>query len=174
MLPVRLRSFRKKVEIYGRSFKRFLTKLEKNQPPKLDVLAVQLNAEIWAETDCLTCANCCKTMTPTYSTKDITRIAGFLGIRRKEMKEKWLTYDKKAAEWTNKTEPCQFLDLNTNKCSIYPVRPADCAGFPHLTKKRMIDYIHIHKQNLSHCPATFKLVEKMKERIDLINPGPWK
>lgn len=166
MLPVKLRSFRKKVEILGRTFKRFLTKLEKNPPPKLDALAVQINAEVWKEIDCLTCANCCKTMTPTYSTKDITRISAFLGMKRKEFKEKWLIYDKKDGEWMNKTQPCQFLDLTTNLCTIYEVRPADCAGFPHLTKKKMVDYIHIHKQNLSHCPATFRMVEKMKERIN--------
>ncbi|MGZ3940607.1 MAG: YkgJ family cysteine cluster protein, partial [Flavisolibacter sp.] len=50
-------------------------------------------------------------------------------------------------------------------CSIYEVRPADCAGFPHLTKKKMTDYIHVHKQNVQHCPATFKMVEKLMEKI---------
>lgn len=165
MLPVRLRSFRKKVEIFGRSFKRFLTKIEKNPPAKLDSVAALINAEVWEETDCLSCANCCKTMTPTYTSKDITRIAAFLGIRRKELKEKWLIYNKKDGDWTNKNQPCQFLDRTTNKCTVYAVRPADCAGFPHLTKKKMTDYIHIHKQNLSYCPATFRMVEKMKERL---------
>jgi len=51
---------------------------------------------------------------------------------------------------------------------VYEVRPADCAGFPHLTKKRIVDYIHIHKQNLDECPATFRLIEKMNE---LVNKG---
>jgi hypothetical protein len=47
-------------------------------------------------------------------------------------------------------------------CSIYEVRPADCAGFPHFTKKKFTEYIHVHKQNVAYCPATYKLVEKMK------------
>jgi hypothetical protein len=45
------------------------------------------------------------------------------------------------------------------------VRPADCAGFPHLKKKKMVDYIHVHQQNISYCPATYKMVEKMQERL---------
>ncbi len=79
----------------------------------------------------------------------------------KAFKEKWLVLDK-TGDWHNKKQPCQFLNLTDNKCSIYPVRPADCAGFPHLTKKKAVDYIHIHKQNIQYCPATYKMVEKMK------------
>ncbi|HEX2684222.1 MAG TPA: YkgJ family cysteine cluster protein, partial [Ferruginibacter sp.] len=65
----------------------------------------------------------------------------------------------------NKTEPCQFLNLEDNKCSIYEIRPADCSGFPHLSKRKMTDYMHVHKQNIEFCPATYKLVEKMEEAV---------
>ena len=67
----------------------------------------------------------------------------------------------------NTKQPCQFLNLSNNMCSIYEVRPADCAGFPHLAKKKMVDYMHVHQQNIQYCPATYKMVEKMMERIDL-------
>src|SRR5690606_27849439 len=113
----------------------------------------------------LTCANCCKTMSPTYTAKDIKRIAAHLGMKEKAFKEKWLYLDKKDGDWMNRQTPCQFLDLKTNKCTIYPVRPADCAGFPHLTKKKMTDYIHVHKQNIAYCPATYKMVEMMQARL---------
>jgi Fe-S-cluster containining protein len=63
----------------------------------------------------------------------------------------------------NKQTPCQFLDLKTNYCSIYSIRPADCAGFPHLTKKKMVDYMHVHQQNIEYCPATYAMVAKMQE-----------
>ena len=77
-------------------------------------------------------------------------------------KDKWLTFEKKDKDWVNIKRPCQFLDLKTNMCSIYEVRPADCAGFPHLAKKKLADNVHTHKQNIEYCPATFKMVEKMK------------
>ena len=82
------------------------------------------------------------------------------------MKRKWLKKERGTGKWLNKTTPCQFLDQETNMCHVYEVRPADCAGFPHLTKKRMLDYIHIHKQNLDECPATFKMIEKMNELVE--------
>jgi hypothetical protein len=47
-------------------------------------------------------------------------------------------------------------------CSIYEVRPADCADFPHFHKRPATDYLYIHKQNIEYCPATMLLVEKMK------------
>ena len=83
-------------------------------------------------------------------------------MTEKAFKEKWLYYDAKDGDWMNRQQPCQFLDLSTNMCTIYAVRPADCAGFPHLTKKKMTDYMHVHKQNIAYCPATYKMVEKMK------------
>jgi Fe-S-cluster containining protein len=167
MQPISLYSFRKKVSIYKKFFRRYLSKVEKLKPVGLDKLAEKLNAEVWQEVDCLTCANCCKTMTPTFTNKDIRRISAHLNMKPFEFKEKWLQYDKKDKEWTNKKQPCQFLNLTTNMCSIYEVRPDDCAGFPHLTKKKMVDYIHIHQQNVSYCPATYKMVEKMMEKIQI-------
>ena len=102
-------------------------------------------------------------MTPTYSVKDIKRISAHFMMKPEEFKSKWLVFDKKDQDWHNKKQPCQFLNLEDNKCSIYEIRPADCAGFPHLNKRKMVDYIHVHKQNIQYCPAAFKMVEKMKQ-----------
>ena len=167
MQPVNLRSFKLKVYHHQKAFKRFLGKLAKKPPKGLDKIAEQVNAEVWQEVDCLSCANCCKVMTPTFTNKDIKRIATHLEMSQQEFKGKWLYYDKKSKDWMNTTQPCQFLDLKSNMCSIYEVRPADCAGFPHLAKKKMVDYMHVHQQNIQYCPATYKMVEKMMGRVDL-------
>ena len=117
MKAVNLRSFKQQVIRYKRKMRGFLTRLENNPPRKLDALAEELDKEVWQEVDCLSCANCCKKMTP-------------------------------------------------NMCGIYEIRPADCSGFPHLTRKKMTDYMEWHKQNVEYCPATFKLVEKMMDRVN--------
>lgn len=65
----------------------------------------------------------------------------------------------------NRSQPCQFLDLTTNMCSIYEVRPADCADFPHFHRRPATDYFYIHKQNIQYCPATMLLIENLKERM---------
>jgi len=165
MLAVNLNSFKERVRRNRRSFRLFLSRLQKQSPRGLDKIAETVNKEVWREVDCLTCANCCKTMSPTYNRKDIQRISAHLGMKPSELKEKWLVQDIDG-DWLNQSEPCQFLDLKTNMCSIYEVRPDDCAGFPHITKKKMVDYMHVHKQNVEYCPATYKMVEKMKHLFD--------
>jgi Fe-S-cluster containining protein len=78
--------------------------------------------------------------------------------------KKWLRKDRDG-DILNKTEPCQFLNLENNFCSIYEVRPSDCSGFPHHHKRHMSQYIHVFKQNIEFCPATYKMVEKMMEKM---------
>jgi uncharacterized protein len=165
MQAVNLRSFKQKVRYNKRSLKSFLTKIEKKTPKGIDKITAALEPLVWKEVDCLTCANCCKTMTPTYTTADIKRISAHFKQTPAEFKAKWLVYRKKDKDWENKKQPCQFLNLKDNKCSIYEIRPLDCSGFPHLPKKKMVDYMHIHKQNIEYCPATYKLVEKMREAM---------
>jgi Fe-S-cluster containining protein len=161
-MKINLRLFRKNVLLYKLSFRRFLGRLEKNPPKGLDKITELVSRDVWKEVDCLTCANCCKTMSPTFNVKDVKRISAHLGMQPLEFREKYLYLEKKEGDWMNKLQPCQFLDLTTNMCSIYAVRPDDCAGFPHLTRKKMVDYMHVHKQNIQYCPATYKMVEKMK------------
>lgn len=165
MQAINLSAFKKKMRLHKKGYRAFLTRLENNPPSKLDTLAIRVDKEVWHEVDCLSCANCCKTMSPTFNRNDLNRISAHLGMTVKAFKEKWLLFDKKDKDWMNKTQPCQFLDKKTNMCSIYEVRPDDCAGFPHLTKKKMVTYMHVHKQNIEYCPATYKMVEKMKHLL---------
>ena len=159
---VNLRQFRKKVQDTKRKFRAFLTKVENKRPRGLDKLTPILEKEVWEEIDCLTCANCCKVMSPTFTKKDITRISSHLGMTEDAFREKWLFFDKKDKDWMKRKQPSQCLDLKTKMGSNYEVRPRDCAGFPHLSKSRFVEYAHVHKQNIQYCPATHRMVEKMK------------
>jgi len=164
-MQIDLKSFRRKVKHHRARFKRFLTKIESTPPPNFFTTLFKIDQEVWKETDCTSCANCCKTMSPTYSDPDIKRIARHFKMTTDAFKKKWLRKDKEG-DWLNKHLPCQFLDIQTNKCTIYPIRPKDCKGFPHLTKKKVTDYFHIHKQNIDSCPATLKMVEKLMKAIE--------
>lgn len=163
-LPINIRKFRKEALLQRRRMRRFLTKLEKEPPRGLEKLTQRLEQEVWEEVDCLSCANCCKTMTPTFNKSDLKRISAHFGQTVDEFKEKWLYRERSTGDWMNKKQPCQFLNLKDNKCSIYAIRPDDCAGFPHLPKK-MKDYVHVHKQNIEYCPATYRIVEKMMAAV---------
>jgi Fe-S-cluster containining protein len=162
--PINIRSFKQKARHNKSRMRRFLTKIEKNPPRGLEKLTHTLEKEVWEEVDCLSCANCCRTMTPTFTNADVKRIAAHFGQTPEAFREKWLYKERSTGDWMNRKQPCQFLNLRDNKCSIYEIRPADCAGFPHLPKK-MKDYVHVHKQNVEYCPATYRIVEKMMETI---------
>lgn len=164
MLPVNFHSFRKKLSFHRKSFRLFLSKMGKNPPVAIDKHTPIIAQEVWGEVDCLTCANCCKKMTPSFTPKDLKRISAHFGQTPEAFSKQWLKKDKNK-DMVNMSQPCQFLDNKTNKCSIYAIRPADCSGFPHLTKKKWTDYVHVHKQNIDYCPATFKMVEKMIQRF---------
>lgn len=165
MLSVNFRSFKKKLSFYRQAYRRFLNRTEKNPPRGIDKLTTIIDKEVWQEVDCLSCANCCKVMTPTFTEQDIKRISAHFNQTPAAFKKQWLKKSNK--EFVNKSQPCQFLNLADNKCSIYEIRPVDCAGFPHLTKRTWPEYAHVHKQNIDYCPATFKMVEKMVNRIGL-------
>ncbi len=165
MQTINLRALKKKFENNKKFLRSFITRTENRPPANLDNIAEEKDKEVWAQIDCLSCANCCKVMSPTYTFQDIKRIAAFLGMRPKDFKAKWLYLDKRENDWMNKSRPCQFLDLKTNMCTIYEVRPVDCAGFPHLVKKPLTEYMHVHKQNIEYCPATMLFVEKLNAAL---------
>jgi uncharacterized protein len=162
-----LKHLKKQFEANKKTFRKFIDNLEEAEHKGVKKEARAAEKEVWAKVDCLTCANCCKKMTPTLDKKDRKRIAAHLGLTTKAFKAKYLDYDKEDKDWRMQQQPCVFLDPDSNKCSIYPVRPADCAGFPHLTKTPLKSYLYIHKQNIEYCPATYRFVEKMMERIEI-------
>ena len=166
MLPINFRSYRKKLSLYRAAFRSFLNKTEKNPPRGIHTLTMSIEKEVWAEVDCLSCANCCKKMTPTFTDKDLKRIAAHFNETPEAFRKKWLKKDRNG-DLVNKQQPCQFLDLSTNMCSIYSVRPADCSGFPHLSKRKWEEYAYIHKQNIDYCPATFRMVEKLYKSVQV-------
>ena len=141
----------------------FLDGLPQPAPAAFEGFVAAADAMVWRDIDCTMCANCCKTMTPIFTTADISRIATHLRLSPAAFRKKWLVKNE-AGEWGNIARPCQFLD--GNMCSIYEIRPADCAGFPHHDKKPFDTYKVTFKNNLVHCPATLTLVERLQKLIE--------
>lgn len=164
---VNLRTFQQKVSEQKRRMRAFLTRTENNPPKGLDAMVKDIDREVWQEVDCLSCSNCCRKMTPTFTEGDVRRISKYLDMSAETFRERWLRLDRNG-DWMNRTQPCQFLDSQTNMCSIYEVRPKDCAGFPHLTRRKMTDYMVWHRQNIEYCPATFKMVEKLMNKAAVL------
>lgn len=160
-----LKKFDRKAQKKKGKLIKFLKKLDKIVPEDFDTLVAETDKAVWQDVDCLECANCCKTMTPTYSTKDIKRIAAHFSITPKQFKEKWLYQEEETGDWMNTSTPCQFLQKD-NKCSIYEIRPSDCAGFPHHHKKEFDLYNDTYIGNVERCPATYELVNRLRKRVE--------
>ncbi|MEY3851020.1 MAG: hypothetical protein RJA38_1461, partial [Bacteroidota bacterium] len=121
--------------------KRFLEEARKNvkankklfnrlaKKKKLDEVFHAMHEEIFAKTDCLTCANCCRTTSPIFRDVDIERIAKHLGMRVADFTAKYLHLDEDR-DWVLNSSPCAFLNLEDNKCSIYDFRPKACREYP--------------------------------------------
>ncbi|MDD1538427.1 YkgJ family cysteine cluster protein [Riemerella anatipestifer] len=144
--------------------KKFLDKLKKKPPKNLDYLTQEIHDEVFDEIDCLSCANCCKTTGPLFTTQDIERISKFLKLKLTQFEEKYLRIDEDN-DWVLQQLPCPFL-FSDNTCMIYEVHPKACREFPHTDRKKIYQINHLTIKNIEICPAAFKWVEKMREKIE--------
>ena len=145
--------------------KKFLQKIKQKPPKDLDYTMQELHEEEFVKTDCLQCANCCKTTGPLFTLADIERISKHLRQKPQQFIDQYLRIDEDK-DYVLKSVPCTFLDSD-NKCFIYDVRPKACREFPHTDRKKFNQITDLTLLNVAICPAAFNIVEKMKEKMAL-------
>ncbi|UJH66634.1 YkgJ family cysteine cluster protein [Allomuricauda sp. SCSIO 65647] len=143
--------------------KKFFARLKKRPPKNLDYIMQELHEEEFAKTDCLTCANCCKTTGPLFTQADIERIAKHFKMKSSTFIETYLRIDEDS-DYVLKAVPCTFLGAD-NYCSIYEVRPKACREYPHTNRKKFQQITDLTLKNVAICPAAFNIVEAMKRKI---------
>lgn len=141
--------------------KRFLSRLRQKRPKDLDDRVAEFHDEVFAEVDCLTCANCCKTTSPIVRDIDVERLAKHLRLRPAALIERYLYLDKDG-DYVMNTAPCPFLGPD-NYCSVYSARPKACREYPHTDRKNFHQILGLTLKNTLICPAAAKVVEKLKE-----------
>jgi Fe-S-cluster containining protein len=144
--------------------KRFFNKLRRKPPKQLDYLMQELHEEEFSRTDCLQCANCCKTTGPLFTNKDISRLSKHFKMKETQFVESYLRLDEDN-DYVLQSVPCPFLG-HDNCCSIYEVRPKACREFPHTDRKKFYQISNLTLKNVAICPAAFNIVEAMKQRIE--------
>ncbi|PCJ94520.1 MAG: zinc/iron-chelating domain-containing protein [Flavobacteriaceae bacterium] len=143
--------------------KKYFTKLKKKTPKNLDYIMQELHDAEFEKTDCLTCANCCKTTGPMFTNADVERISKHLRLKPQKFIATYLQIDEDD-DYVLKQVPCAFLGAD-NYCSIYDVRPKACREFPHTNRKKFQQISLLTLKNVAICPAAFNIVEEMKRRI---------
>jgi Fe-S-cluster containining protein len=160
VVKYRMRAYRKKKVLAA-----FLKKLSKKPPRNMKAIAAEAEKKAWEEVSCVSCGNCCKTMTPTWKKSEVKKMAAHLGMTYKEFYDKWLYTEEETGDIMNRSTPCQFFDLKKGLCTVYELRPHDCATFPHLFRKDFADQTDVYTANLHRCPATLVAMEHIYKAI---------
>lgn len=144
--------------------KKFFAKLKTQKSGEVDALFHETHEEVFSCTDCLKCANCCKTTGPLFTDKDIERIAKHLRLRPAEFVQQYLRMDEEG-DYVLQTVPCPFLGAD-NYCGIYEVRPKACREFPHTDRRNMQEILNLTARNMAVCPAVLEIVDRMKKNYN--------
>lgn len=145
--------------------KKYFDKLKKKTPKNLDYIMQDLHNAEFKKTNCLDCANCCKTTGPLFTSADIERISKSLRQKPQQFIEQYLRMDEDQ-DYVLQSVPCAFLD-HENACMIYEVRPKACREFPHTDRKKFQQITDLTLKNIPICPATYNIIEEMKKKLPL-------
>ena len=158
-----LESLSKKVKDNQKAHRNFFIKLRKKTPKNLDAIMEKLHEDEFQKTDCLQCANCCKTTSPIFTKKDIERISKAFRIKTRQFIDTYLYLDEDQ-DYVLKSSPCTFL-ADDNTCAIYDVRPKACREYPHTDRKNFEKISDLTLKNVAICPATFNIVEALRAQL---------
>lgn len=141
----------------------FLRTLRDKTDKEVDRISRRLHREAFAIIDCTRCANCCKSMVPSFTGEEAQSVAGHLGMEDNEFVAKYLVPNEKQQRFRPKDQPCPFLD-SEKRCAIYEVRPASCQDFPHTNRAGFASCSTFHAENSVTCPAVFYVIEQMRAK----------
>lgn len=146
------------VQDYSKN-KEWVGKVKRKPPADLDRQFSDAHEEVFRETDCLTCAHCCKTTSPIVTARDVDRLSKGLRIRPSAVIDQYLNPD--ADTWVMKRAPCPFLGED-HYCSVYDYRPAACRDYPHTDRRRMVQIMDLSLNNTFVCPAVARIFRLLR------------
>jgi uncharacterized protein len=142
-----------------KAYKQFLQRADKNKVLKQ---LPQLHEEAFEKIDCLQCAACCKNYSPRFKTPDVKRISKHLGLKESVFIDTYLDVDNEG-DFVVKKTPCPFLGAD-NLCSIYEVRPSDCARFPYTNEDVIIKRQALTLKNATFCPIVVHVLDGLSNK----------
>ena len=158
-----LKQLEEKAKVNHKAHKKFFAKLKKKPPTKPHALMQELHDDEFTRTDCLECANCCKTTGPLFTDRDIERLSKLFKMKQQQFIETYLRLDEEN-DYVLQSVPCPFLGAD-NYCSVYDHRPKACREFPHTNRKKFHQISNLTLKNVAICPAAYNIVEEMRKRL---------
>lgn len=131
---------------------------------ELDTMVQEITDTVWAQIDCTTCGNCCRTLQIVVDDKDIRRLAKRFQITAKQFAEKYVAVAEEDGTKYFTSTPCAFLDAN-NRCTVYEDRPQACRDFPYLYTPGFRQRTLMMIDNNATCPIVFNVWQILKGRV---------
>ncbi len=142
--------------------KQFISVVEKINKMKgrdVDSLFHKHHDRYFRETDCTSCANCCRVLGPRLTYSDVKRLAAALKTGTAEIFDKYAAVDDDG-DYVFRSMPCPFLQ-DDNLCSVYGSRPRACRDYPHTDRKKTGAIIKICLRNTEICPVVFNIFDAL-------------
>jgi len=137
-------------------------KNNKKRLMKMDTVVHQIHEEVSVSIDCLSCANCCRTLGPAIYDKDIERMAKALRMKPADVVGQYLKIDEDG-DYVFRSMPCPFL-MPDNYCSIYELRPKACREYPHTDRKKFEQIYKLTVKNTATCPIAYEVLAKLVDK----------
>ena len=153
---------RKKDEL-KKALREITEKAAKRRPAELVRRIHEIHNEVFAEIDCLNCANCCKVIGPKLVEPDIVRLAKMEHLTR----DAWANNRVRVGENNDKTInelPCPYLG-DDHYCAVYDSRPRSCREYPHTANKDIHHRLHRLVVDSLYCPAAYRIAVKIVEEF---------
>lgn len=141
-------------------WKRYFAR-NKKKVEKMDVFIHGLHDSFFEKTDCLECGNCCRTLGPRLTDKDVERMAKSVRMKVTDFTHRYLRVDEDG-DMVFQSMPCPFLGVD-NYCAIYEDRPKACREYPHTDRKRFYQIYSLSVKNAYTCPVVYQILEEIKK-----------
>jgi Fe-S-cluster containining protein len=144
-------------------FQTLVKRLRKRRAGEIEQIISRLNGRAFEEISCLDCGNCCRTLGPRLTDRDIQRLAKLLRKSPGGIENEYTRIDEDG-DRVFKAMPCPFLG-DDNFCAVYDSRPRACAEYPHTEGRQVRRRLDQLARNAEFCPAVFRMLEMLGEEL---------
>jgi len=148
-----------RVEKKKAPIRKALGELKKQRRLNLDDLFAGEHEKAFREIDCLSCANCCSSLGPRITDRDIDRLARAARMKAGDVVRTWLEIDDEG-DYVYRNLPCPFLG-GDNYCLYYDARPEACRRYPYTDRRNVKGYLGTLVKDMAVCPAVALVMERI-------------
>ena len=146
-----------------KEIRKALRDLKKQRRLNLDEIFTDEHRRAFEEIDCLKCANCCASLGPRITDKDIARLGKASRMKGGDVVESWLRIDEDG-DYVYRDLPCPFLGRD-NYCLYYEARPDACRRYPYTDRRNVRGYLGELVKDMDICPVVALVLERVADRV---------